>query len=61
VIERHARVCDRPAPDQHGETSHHTAGRADLAAVMLCGRGAEPRPEQLVRTVEQMDLHRAEA
>ena len=57
VVERDTRVRDRAAAEQHGEAPHEAAHRADLAPGVLRGRRAEPRAEQLVRAVDQVDLH----
>jgi len=57
VIERDARVRDRALAEHHGQAAHQAADRAHLAAAGLRRRGAEPRPEQLVGAVDEVNLH----
>jgi len=61
VVVRDAGVRDRSGAEQGGEASQHHAYGADLAPPVLHLRRPEPRTEQLVRPVEQMDLHRGQS
>src|SRR5262249_46208188 len=57
VIERHAAVRDRAGAQHDRQGAQEHARRTDLAALVLRGRRTEPRTEQLVRAIEEMDLH----